>query len=124
MTLPNLIHQCFQTKCKNDIWLEDLTYVPTKVGTLYLSVFIDAYNRKFVGWAMGNRMQDQLVIDAFNQAYHREKAKDGLIVHTDQGAQYTGARFQNLLREKNCKSSMSRQGNPYDNSLIESFYKT
>lgn len=73
---------------------------------------------------MGNRMQDQLVTDAFNQAYLRGKPKEGLIVHTDQGYQYTGARFQDLLRKKNCKSSMSRKGNPYDNALMESFYTT
>ncbi|MDV5974059.1 UNVERIFIED_CONTAM: DDE-type integrase/transposase/recombinase [Streptococcus canis] len=67
----------------------DLTYIPTKVGTLYLSVFIDVDSRKIVGWAMGRRMQDQLVTDAF----YRKRLKEGLIVHTDQGSQYTGARF-------------------------------
>ncbi|WP_162137515.1 DDE-type integrase/transposase/recombinase [Streptococcus mutans] len=79
MRRPNLINQRFQTKGKNEIWLEDFTYIPTKAGTLYLSVFIDVY--------MGNRMQGQLVTDALNQAYHREKPKEGLIVHTDQGSQ-------------------------------------
>ncbi|EMB72400.1 putative transposase [Streptococcus mutans 15VF2] len=67
-----MINQCFQTKGKNEIWLGDFTYIPTKAGTLYLSVFIDVY--------MGNRMQGQLVTDAFNQAYHRERPKEGLIV--------------------------------------------
>lgn len=86
---PNLINPCFQTKGKNEIWLGDFTYIPTKAGTLYLSVsvFIDIYRRKIVGWAMGNHMQGQLVTDAFNQAYHRERPKEGLIVHTDQGSQ-------------------------------------
>lgn len=69
-------------------------------------------------------MQDQLVTDAFKQAYQRESPKEGLIVHTDQGSQYTGSRFQELLRQKKCKSSMSRKDNPYDNALMESFYKT
>ena len=73
---------------------------------------------------MGQRMQDQLVTDAFKQAYQRESPKEGLIVHTDQGSQYTSSRFQELLRQKKCKSSMSRKGNPYDNALMESFYKT
>ncbi|WP_019322415.1 IS3 family transposase, partial [Streptococcus mutans] len=70
-----------QTKGKNEIWLGDFTYIPTKAGTLYLSVsvFIDIYRRKIVGWAMGNHMQGQLVTDAFNQAYHRERPKKGLI---------------------------------------------
>ncbi|HBQ0643397.1 TPA: transposase family protein, partial [Streptococcus pyogenes] len=89
-----------------------------------MSVLIDVYSRKIVGWAMGRRMQDKLVTEAFNQAYNREKPKEGVIVHTDQGSQYTGAQFQDLLRWKKCKSSMSRKGNPYDNALMESFYKT
>ncbi|MGG6794406.1 UNVERIFIED_CONTAM: DDE-type integrase/transposase/recombinase [Streptococcus canis] len=71
----------------------DLTYIPTKVGTLYLSVFIDIYSRKIVGWAIGRHMQAQLVTDTFKQAYHRERPKEGLIVPTNQGSQYTGARF-------------------------------
>ncbi|VTP78392.1 transposase [Streptococcus pyogenes] len=89
-----------------------------------MSVLIDVYSRKIVGWPMGRRMQDKLVTEAFNQAYNREKPKEGVIVHTDQGSQYTGARFQDLLRRKKCKSRMSRKGTPYDNALMESFYKT
>ncbi|NBA05815.1 IS3 family transposase [Streptococcus pyogenes] len=124
LTRPNLVNQCFQATGKNKLWLGDLTYIPTQEGILYVSVFIDVYSRKIVGWAMGRRMQDKLVTEAFNQAYNREKPKEGVIVHTDQGSQYTGARFQDLLRRKKCKSSMSRKGNPYDNALMEAFYKT
>lgn len=124
LTRPNLVNQCFQATGKNKLWLGDLTYIPTQEGILYVSVLIDVYSRKIVGWAMGRRMQDKLVTEAFNQAYNREKPKEGVIVHTDQGSQYTGARFQDLLRQKKCKSSMSRKGNPYDNALMESFYKT
>ncbi|EIQ81449.1 UNVERIFIED_CONTAM: IS3 family transposase [Streptococcus canis] len=57
LTRPNLINQCFQAIGKNKLWLGDLTYIPTKVDTLYLSVFIDVYSRKTVGWAMGRHMQ-------------------------------------------------------------------
>ncbi|VDZ40366.1 integrase core domain protein [Streptococcus dysgalactiae subsp. dysgalactiae] len=124
LTRPNLVNQCFQATGKNKLWLGDLTYIPTQERILYLSVFIDIYSRKIVGWAMGRRMQDKLVTEAFNQAYDREKTKEGVIVHTDQGSQYTGARFQALLRRKKCKSSMSRKGNQYDNALMEAFYKT
>ena len=124
LTRPNLVNQCFQASSKNKLWLGDLTYIPTKEGTLYLSVFLDIYSRKIVGWAMGRHMRDQLVTDAFKQAYQRECPKEGLIVHTDQGSQYTGSRFQELLRQKKCQSSMSRKGNPYDNALMQSFYKT
>ncbi|HEQ4029204.1 TPA: DDE-type integrase/transposase/recombinase, partial [Streptococcus pyogenes] len=90
-TRPNLVNQCFQATGKNKLWLGDLTYIPTQEGILYVSVLIDVYSRKVVGWAMGRRMQDKLVTEAFNQAYNREKPKEGGIVHTDQGSQYTGA---------------------------------
>lgn len=90
LTRPNLVNQCFQATGKNKLWLGDLTYIPTQEGILYLSVFIDVYSRKIVGWAMGRRKQDKLVTEAFNQAYDREKPKEGVIVHTDQGSQYTG----------------------------------
>lgn len=73
---------------------------------------------------MDTRMKDQLVIDALNQAVSKEQPQPGLIIHTDQGSQYTGSRFQSLLRQHNFKASMSRKGNPYDNALMESFYKT
>lgn len=85
-----------------------------------MSVFIDVYSIKIVGWVMGNRMQDQLIIDAFNQAYHKERTNRPF---RSRCSIYWSS-FQNLLREKNCKFSMSRQGNPYDNSLMESFHKT
>lgn len=91
LTRPNLVNQCFQATGKNKLWLGDLTYIPTQEGILYVSVFIDVYSRKIVGWAMGRRMQDKLVTEAFNQAYNREKPKEWVIVHTDQGSQYTGA---------------------------------
>ncbi|ORJ91583.1 IS3 family transposase [Streptococcus dysgalactiae subsp. equisimilis] len=124
LTRPNLVNQCFQATGKNKLWLGDLTYIPTHEGILYVSVLIDVYSRKIVGWAMGRRMQDKLVTEAFKQAYNREKPKEEVIVHTDQGSQYTGAQFQDLLRQKKCKSRMSPKGNPYDNALMESFYKT
>ena len=73
---PHLIHLYFQTKAKNEIWLGDVTYISTIAGTLYLSIFIDIYSRKIVGWAVGSRMQDKLVTEIFNQDYHREKPKE------------------------------------------------
>ena len=121
---PNLINQTFKATEKNKIWLGDITYIPLQKGTLYLAVFIDVYTRKIVGWSMSSRMKDQLVLDAFIQAIGKERPHKGLIIHTDQGSQYTSSRFQSALREKNFVSSMSRKGNPYDNALMESFYKT
>ena len=73
---------------------------------------------------MSPRMKDQLVVDSFLQAFGKEHPEPGLIIHTDQGSQYTGTKFQAVLRKKEVRSSMSRKGNPYDNALMESFYKT
>lgn len=121
---PNLLNQIFEAKGRNQIWLGDITYIPTKKKTLYLAVFLDVYSRKIVGWAMDTRMKEKLVIDAFNQAYGREHPEPGLIVHSDQGAQYTGAAFRSLLKFRSAISSNSRKGTPYDNAPMESFYKT
>lgn len=121
---PNLLNQSFQTDGKNKIWVGDITYVPTKRGVLYLAVFLDIYSRKVSGWSMGRKMKDNLVMDAFMQAYGRERPKEGLIVHTDQGSQFTSGNFQTLLRTHGAVASVSRKGNPYDNALMESFYRT
>ena len=120
----NLLNQIFKATGKNKIWVGDITYIPTQKKTLYLAVFVDIYSRKVVGWAMDTKMKDQLVIAAFNQAYGKEHPEPGLIVHTDQGAQFTGNNFQMLLKLRKAIHSESRKGNPYDNALMESFYRT
>ena len=73
---------------------------------------------------MSTKMKDTLVMNAFMQAYGRERPKEGLIVHTDQGSHFTSSKFQTLLRTHGTISSVSRKGNPYDNALMESFYRT
>lgn len=73
---------------------------------------------------MDRKMKDTLVMDAFMQAYGRERPKEGLIVHADQGSQFTSGNFQALLRTHRVVSSVSRKGNPYENALMESFYRT
>ena len=121
---PNLLNQSFQTDGKNKIWVGDITYIRTKKGFLYLAVFMDLYSRKVVGWSMSRRIKVDLVINALKQAYDREHPPKGLVVHTDQGSQYTSGSFQAQLRKYGAVSSVSRRGNPYDNALMESFYKT
>ena len=101
-----------------------MTYIPTKGGTLYLAVNIDVFSRKNVGWSMSSRMQDKLVRDCFLQACGKEHPQPGLVVHNDQGSQYTSYRSQSTIRQVGAQSSMSRKGNPYDNAMMESFYKT
>jgi len=87
-------------------------------------VFIDIYSRKVIGWAMDTRIWDTLVLAALNQAIGREHPEEGLLVHTDRGAQYASQRFQTLLIRSGFRQSMSRNGNPYDNAIMESLYRT
>lgn len=120
----NLINQNFKFSEKNKIWFGDITYIPTQEGMLYLSVFIDGFTRKCIGYSINTHMKETLVLDSFEDAVEKEKPRAGLIVHTDQGSQYTGNTFVELLRKLNYIPSNSRKGNPYDNAVMESFYKT
>lgn len=120
----NILRQVFSANEKNKIWVGDITYIPTKHGWLYLAVFIDIFSRKVVGWAMDTRVRDTLVLSALNQAIGREHPPTGLIIHTDRGCQYTGQRFQSMCIRYGFRQSMSRKGNPYDNAVMESFYRT
>lgn len=120
----NILNQVFSAKLKNEIWVGDITYIPTKHGWLYLAVFIDIFSRKVVGWSMDTRIRDTLVMSALNQAIGREHPSEGLIIHTDRGSQYTAQRFQAMCIRYGFRQSMSRKGNPYDNAVMESFYRT
>ena len=94
---PNLLEQNFFAEKPSTKWVGDITYIPTRKGTLYLAVFLDIYSRKVVGWSMNKKMKDTLVQDAFIQAYGKEHPDAGLIVHTDQGSQFTSGNFRSLL---------------------------
>lgn len=85
---------------------------------------MDVFSRKITGWSMGLKRKDILVMKAFIQAYGREHPEKGLVIHTDQGAQYTSSNFRALLKQHNAIHSNSRKGNPYDNAMMESFYRT
>lgn len=122
--VENLVQRVFESEVKNALWVGDITYIPLHTGFLYLATFIDVFSRKVVGWSMKRRMTEQLVMDAFLQAVGREHPPPGLIVHTDRGSQYTSRRFQDLLKKHGALCSMSGVGDPYDNAVMESFYKT
>lgn len=120
----NLLKQNFSTHTKNRVWIGDITYIPTHNRNLYLSSFIDVFTRKVVGWSIGETMHESLVVDSLEKAMISQSPPEGLIVHTDRGSQYTGRKFQSKVTEFGAVSSMSRPGNPYDNALMESFYKS
>lgn len=120
----NILNRVFTATGKNEIWVGDITYIPTRHRFLYLAVFIDIFSRKVIGWAMDTRIKDSLVMSAFCPTIGREHPEKGLVVHTDRGSQYTSQRFQALLLRYGCRQSMRRKGNPYDNAVMESFYRT
>lgn len=119
----NIIDRQFIAPEKNKEWLTDITYIRTMQGYLFLAVFLDVFSRKVVGWSLSKRMTENLVIDAFQQAWNRENPDTGLIVHSDQGAQYVSRSFQRVLEQYGCLQSMSKKGNPLDNAQWNIFTK-
>jgi putative transposase len=121
---PNLLQQDFTAQHPNQRWAADLTYVATLEGWLYVACVLDLYSRKIVGLAMAERMTDDLVIAALEQALVHRKPLPGLMHHSDQGCQYTSQDFQKKLVAHNIRASMSSTGNCYDNAAMESFFHT
>ena len=120
----NLVLKDFTAPKPNRLWTSDITYIRTKEGWLYLAVFLDVCSRRIVGWSMGHRINDRLIIDAFKQALLQRGPLPGLIVHSDRGSQYCSHSFKELL-DTNCyHQSMSSTGNCYDNAITESFFAT
>ena len=118
----NHLARQFNASVVNERWVSDIPYVQTKEGWLYLAVVMDLFSRKIVGWSMLNRVKECLVIDALKMALFRRKISNGLLLHSDRGSQYAGDHFQQLLRDNGILCSMSRKGNCWDNSAMESFF--
>lgn len=121
---PNLLDQNFQTNKINEVWVSDITYVPTDEGWLYFASIIDLHRRKVIGWPMDSTMTQQLTIDAFKQALARECPASGVIHHSDRGSQYAANGYRKLLSQNGFVQSMSRKGSCYDNACMESFFGT
>lgn len=120
---PDLVERRFVASSINQLWVADMTYVPTWEGFLYLAVVTDVFSRKVVGWAFGVQMTSDLVIAALNMAVFTRKPHD-VIHHSDQGSQYTSIAFGNRCREMNVRPSMGTVGDAYDNAMAESFFAT
>ena len=108
---------------RTSLWVADITYVPTWAGFLYLSVVLDAFSRRIVGWAMGHNLKAQLVLDALNMAVAQRKPQD-VIHHSDQGSQYTSIAFGLRCKEAGVRPSMGSVGDAFDNAMCESFFAT
>ena len=120
---PNLLEQRFnQTTAPNQVWVTDITYVPTDEGWLYVAAIKDLFNKKIVGWAMMDHMRTSLISQALWMAVKQERPTPGLIHHSDRGSQYASGEYRQLLDQFGMKASMSRRGNCYDNAPMESFW--
>ena len=120
---PDLVKRQFTATGIDQLWVADMTYVPTWAGFLYLAVVVDVYSRKVVGWAFGERMTSDLVIAALNMALYTRRPKS-VIHHSDQGSQYTSVAFGKRCEEMGVKPSMGTVGDAYDNAMAESFFAT
>ena len=118
---PDLVNRRFVANDINELWVADMTYIPTWAGFLYLAMVLDVYSRKVVGWAFGERMTAELVVEALNMALHTRKP-GSVIHHSDQGSQYTSLAFGQRCHEMGVRPSMGSVGDAYDNAMAESFF--
>lgn len=120
----NVLKRDFKREQPDQAYAGDITYIPTREGWLYLSIFIDLCSRAVVGWSMGSRMTATLVTDSLEMAIWKRRPNAGLLVHSDRGSQYVSDRYQKLLNDNGFTCSMSRKGNCWDNAVAESFFHT
>lgn len=122
VTAPNILDRNFEVEAPNRWWVSDITYIKTREGFLFLAVVMDLFARNIVGWSMSSRITDDLILDALTMAYWRRRPTETVMLHSDQGSQYTSRRCRSLLKTLNIKPSMSRRGNCHDNAVAESFF--
>ena len=120
---PNLIKNRFPSR-PDQIWVADITYIRVLTAFVYLSVILDAFSRKVVGYAISKSLSNNLTIQALKSAIALRKPERGCIHHSDQGVQYACKEYVDILKDKGFEISMSAKGNPYDNAMAESFIKT
>jgi len=120
---PNVLDRRFEVAVPNDSWVVDIPYIKTFEGWLYLAVVIDLFSRAVIGWSMQSRIDRELVISALLMAIWRRQPTGKVLLHSDQGSQFTSDDWQRFLEENNFTVSMSRRGNCYDNAVVESFFQ-
>lgn len=121
---PNRLAAAPAPTAPNQSWTTDITYIDTGEGWLYLAGVLDLYSRKLVGWAMSERIDTPLVLDALNMALLHRAPPPNLLCHSDRGVQYASADYRAALAQAGCLPSMSRKANCYDNATMESFWST
>lgn len=118
----NTLDRQFEVAAPDTVWVTDITYIRTHEGWSYLAVVIDLFSRRIVGWSMQSRMTTDLALQALLSAVWRRKPKHRVLIHSDQGSQFTGKEWQSFLSKHNLDASMSRRGNCHDNAVAESFF--
>jgi len=118
---PDLVNRDFTTSAPDQLWVADITYIPTLGGFLYLAVVLDAWSRRVVGWAMTTRLRKEIVIHALAMAV-RQRQPRSVIHHSDRGAQYTSIAFGERCRLAGVRPSMGSVGDCFDNAMCESFF--
>jgi len=119
----NTLDRQFNVAAPDIAWVTDITYIKTHEGWSYLAVVIDLFSRRIVGWSMQSRMTTDLALQALLSAVWRRKPNRRVMVHSDQGSQFTSKEWQSFLGKHNLSASMSRRGNCHDNAVAESFFQ-
>jgi putative transposase len=120
---PDLVQRAFTANGPNQLWVADITYIPTWAGMLYLAVVLDVWSRRIIGWAMATHLRTSLVLAALEMAIAQRRPTN-VVHHSDQGCQYTAIEFGRRCREANVRPSMGSVGDCYDNAMCESFFAT
>jgi putative transposase len=120
---PDLVQRAFTATGPNQLWVADITYIPTWAETLYLAVVLDVWSRRIIGWAMATHLRTSLVLAALEMAIAQRRPTN-VVHHSDQGCQYTAIEFGRRCREANVRPSMGSVGDCYDNAMCESFFAT
>jgi putative transposase len=121
---PDLVERKFVADAANQLWVADITYIPTLAGFLYLAVVLDVWSRRIVGWAFSGQLATPIVSDALDMALEIRRPVNSVIHHSDQGCQYTSIEFGKRCREAGVRPSMGSVGDCYDNAMCESFFAT
>ena len=120
--VDNTLNRQFDVNAPDSVWVTDITYIRTLEGFAYLAVVIDLYSRRVVGWSLQSRQTADVVLQALLMAVWRRKPKNKVLIHSDQGSQFTSSDWASFLRAHNLEHSMSRRGNCHDNAVAESFF--
>jgi len=121
---PNRLGQLFVVDAPDRVWVTDITYIRTYQGWLYLAVVLDLFSRKVIGWSMKSTLAKEIVLDAILMAVWRRKPEQSVIIHSDQGSQYSSDEWKRFCDQHRLQASMSRRGNCYDNAVAESFFSS